>query len=573
MGLLFYDYEVFEYDWLVVIIDPFNHEVIRIHNDGHTLHNYFDKHRSDIWVGYNNNHYDQYIHKAAIMGMNVKKVNDFIIKDKRPGYAYSNAFENIKMINFDVMMKNDGGLKSLEGYMGEDIRETSVPFDIKRPLTPEEIEESFGYCQWDVEKTIDVFLERKAEFDAAMGIIKAFNLPLSYIGKTNAQKVAKILGGNYGRITHDQFDFPIVETLQLVKYAHLQKWYIHSRNYEEFQTAMIAGIPHVLRWGGIHGAVGKIEDGKAKALPYHGTGIFIMADVTAYYPSLQILYGFGYRSMNNPENLAKIHGENLRFKAMGDKAARLPYKIADNAISGQLKDPKSSLYDPRENNAVCVNGQLLLVDLIEKLEPYIELIQSNTDGILFKIPSWNVFDIIDDIVYSWENRTGMRMGFDYFTEIWQKDVNNYVAIDKNGNAKTKGAYVKELGRLDYNLPIVNKALVDYMVKKIPIEKTINECDELIMFQMIFKLSSVYWRTWHNGVFMAEKCHRVFASKNPDDTYIGKCKKEGATIERFANTPDHCFIHDECVKDLKVDDRVDKQWYIDLTYKRLEQFGG
>lgn len=298
-----------------------------------------------------------------------------------------------------------------------------------------------------------------------------------------------------------------------------------------------------------------------------------MADVTAYYPSLQLRYKFGYRNMSHPENFEKIHGENLRFKELGDKVARLPYKIADNAISGQLKDQYSPLYDPRENNAICVNGQLLLVDLIEKLEPHIEqLIQSNTDGILFKIKLMKDFDLIDDIVWEWEERTGMRMGFDIYTKVFQKDVNNYLLVAPDGKTKTKGAYTKSLSNVDNDLPIINKATVDYMTKGVPVEKTINECSELKMFQKVVKLSGKYWRAWHNGEYMAEKCYRVFATPGVTDTYIGKCKEPGATIEKFANTPDHCFIDNGDVNGKECPTYLDKQWYIDLAKERLKQYG-
>ena len=52
--------------------------------------------------------------------------------------------------NYDVMLPLDGGLKSLEGFMGNDIRETSVPFDIDRKLTDAELEETVKYCRYDV---------------------------------------------------------------------------------------------------------------------------------------------------------------------------------------------------------------------------------------------------------------------------------------------------------------------------------------------------------------------------------------------------------------------------------------
>lgn len=562
--LNFYDFEVFEKDWLVVIINPAERKETVIVNDKEKLEQYFYAHEKEMWIGYNNRRYDQYIMKAILLGFDPKEVSDWIIRDNKGGWQYSSLFNRINMINFDTMLRTDTGLKSLEAFMGNDIRETSVSFDIDRKLTRKEIEQTIFYCRHDVEQTIEVFLERKAEFDAAMGLVKIFNLPLSYMGKTGAQRVAKILGGK-GLKFDDEFEFPIVDTLRLRKYRHVRDWYRNPENhdYKKKQKVIIAGIEHTLAWGGLHGAI----------LKYYGEGIYIMADVTAYYPSLQLRYKFGYRNMANSENFEKIHNENLRFKELGNKTARLPYKIADNAISGQLKDQYSPLYDPRENNAITVNGQLLLVDLIEKLEPHIEkLIQSNTDGILFKIKSMKDFELIDDIVWEWEQRTGMRMGFDIYTKVYQKDVNNYLLVGADGKTKTKGAYTKSLGRVDNDLPIVNKAIVEYMTKGTSVEKTIYDCDELIMFQKVVKLSGKYWRAWHNNRFMTEKCYRVFASLDKRDSFIGKCKAEGATIEKFGNTPEQCFIENGNIKKARTSGKLDKNWYVNLTKERLQQYG-
>lgn len=562
--LNFYDFEVFAHDWLVVIINPAERSKTVIVNDKEKLEEYFYAHEKEIWVGYNNRRYDQYIMKAILLGFDPKEVSDYIVARGNDGWRFTSLFNKMNMINFDVMLRMDTGLKSLEAFMGNDIEETNVPFDIDRKLTQKEIDQTVFYCTHDVEQTIEVFLERKAEFDAAMGLVKIFNLPLSYMGKTGAQRVAKILGGR-GLKFDDEFEFPIADTLRLRKYRAVANWYKQPENhdYKKKQKVTIAGVPHVLAWGGIHGALKQ----------YYGEGIYIMADVTAYYPSLQLRYKYGYRNMANPENFEKIHNENLRFKELGDKVARLPYKIADNAISGQLKDQYSPLYDPRENNAITVNGQLLLVDLIEKLEPHIEmLIQSNTDGILFKIRSMKDFELIDDIVWEWEERTGMRMGFDVYTKVFQKDVNNYLLVNAEGKTKTKGAYTKALSNVDNDLPIINKALVDYMVKGIPVEKTINDCRELKMFQKVVKLSGKYWRAWHNGKYMSYKCYRVFASTADNDTYIGKCKERGATIEKFGNTPEHCFIDNSNVNGKEVPTYLDRSWYIRLAHDRLSQYG-
>ena len=77
--LNFYDYEVFKYNWLVVIINPVDRTETVIIDDPEKLKEYHEAHKNEIWIGYNNNHYDQYIHKSILCGFNPKEVNDFII--------------------------------------------------------------------------------------------------------------------------------------------------------------------------------------------------------------------------------------------------------------------------------------------------------------------------------------------------------------------------------------------------------------------------------------------------------------------------------------------------------------
>ena len=43
-------------------------------------------------------------------------------------------------------------------------------------------------------------------------------------------------------------------------------------------------------------------------------------------------------------------------------------------------------------------------------------------------------------------------------------------------------------------------------------------------------------------------------------------------EKFANTPEHCFIWNDSVEGVKVPQNLDRQWYIDLARKRLADFG-
>ena len=185
--VLFYDFEVFKYDWLVVVMDMTAKKEHVIVNDAQALEALYQQNVKDIWVGFNSRHYDQYIFKGILCGFDPKRINDFIILKGNPGWKFSSMLRQIPLNNYDVMQNTDRGLKSFEGFMGNDIRESSVPFDIERKLTPEEIEETVKYCRHDVQQTIEVFLKRKGDFEAHLGLVKLAcqggALDLSLIGK------------------------------------------------------------------------------------------------------------------------------------------------------------------------------------------------------------------------------------------------------------------------------------------------------------------------------------------------------------------------------------------------------
>ena len=569
-GVLFYDFEVFKYDWLVVVKDTSTRTTYEIVNSRDELNVLYEKCKKDIWCGFNSRHYDQYILKAILCGFDPKKVSDYIIMKGNPGWKFApTMFRNIPLLNYDVMLGTDRGLKSFEGFMGHNIKETSVPFDIDRKLADAEIRETLKYCNHDVDHAMEVFLKRTEEFNTMMYFIKHFKLPIDFISKTKAQLAAEILGGNRkGESFDDEFQFPILDCLELKKYRYIADWYRNPENHDykkKQDKVMVAGVEHTFSWGGGHGARAK----------FHASGVFLIIDVTAYYPSLQKKYKFGYRVMNHPENFEFIHDSNIEFKRKGDKKARQPFKIMDNAISGQMKQRQSALFDPMSNNSICVNGQLLLLDLVEHIEPYCMLIQNNTDGIVVKLADYERdFDILDDIVYEWEQRTGMNMEFDTFMgDIYQKDVNNYLLIDREtGAVKAKGGYVMKLNDLNYDLPIINKALVDYMIKGIPVERTIRECEDLREFQLVSKISNKYTHILYGNEPIKEKCVRVFASKIASDPGVKKVHAARKTAAKLTNSPEHCFIWNDSVNGVSVPDKLDKEWYVNFAKKRLGDFG-
>lgn len=551
-----YDFEVFKYDWLVVIANPVRKEEIVIVNDPEKLRAVYEERKDEIWVGYNSRHYDSFIMTAILTDRNPKTINDAIIAGNRW------PLNKVKLYDYDVRNSLDPSLKTFEAYLGESIKESSVPFDIDRKLTAGEIAEVIEYCKHDVSNTLQVFIERKKDFDAHLQMINMFNLPLKYISKTKVQLAAIILEAEDSGDRLDEFDLIFPKNLRINKYTDCIDFYKNTdnHNYNSKLKVDIAGVPHVLGWGGLHGALEK----------YFGTGFYVNVDVASYYPTLMIKNGYTSRNMKYPKKYEELYRLRLKYKAEKNPL-QAPLKIVLNGTYGAMKDPYNALYDPRMANNVCVSGMLYLVDLIEKLEPHFQIIQSNTDGILVKIFPKD-FELLDDICYEWEQRTGMELEFSFFEKVFQKDVNNYVIVDKDGNYKSKGAYVKKLGKLDYDLPIVNECLVNwFLLGKTP-EETVLECNELIKFQKVVRVTRNYKYALYNGKPLSERTFRVFASTRESDGLIQKCKGEGKNPEKFANTPFHCFIENGNLENVSVPPHLDKNYYVELAKKRLTDFG-
>ena len=566
--LNFLDFEVWPNLWCCTIINPITKEKTVAVNDAKKLIYHYEKHKNEIYVTFNGRNYDDYIFKAILCGFDPWRMNDWIINKGRRGWEFSSLLQKVQLNSFDCMV-GFNGLKTLEAFIGMDIRETEIPFDYDGEFTQEMIDKVLFYNEHDVLATMRVFMERKSEFDSYIGLLKLFDLPLSYLSKSKAQLAAIITGAK--KTKHkDEFNVSLPPTMRIEKYTKVTEYFEKDWDYDTNLEIEIAGVPHTYGTGGIHGAIPN----------YFGEGEFIHVDVNSYYPSLIIRYPEYCMSRTGAslEKFKEIYESRLAFKAQGDARADA-LKIVINSFYGANKDKFNPLYDPRCANNICIFGQVLLTDLIERLEDHCDLIQSNTDGLIIKLHENR--DEVMEICKEWEERTGMTLGYDRVFKIAQKDVNNYIMVmEKKGKQKieAKGAYVKDLNPLDYDLPIVNEAVKDYILKKIPVENTVLECNDLIKFQKVVKLSNKYKWVEHeqgNGnVKYDNKAYRVFASRDNSDGRLLKCKptEKGDKKDKFGNTPDHCFIENGDITEMKIPSKLDKQYYIDLAKKRLEDFG-
>lgn len=562
--MIFYDFEVFRYDWLVCYLDTDTKKMACIENDIDGLKKFYQENNHKIFVGYNSRGYDQWVFKAILAGFDPYKITDWIINKDRKGYEFSRTLNQFPLLNYDAIF-GFRSLKELEAFMGDDIRETSVPFDINRKLTRAELDVTKKYCEHDVWETFKVFIETKTEFESHIGLVEEFNLPLTMINKTKAQLSAVILGANQIK-RNDEFEISFPDTLRLGKYEHIkdhyENWAENIKDYDQIGfTTKVAGVDHVFGIGGIHGS----RDN------YMGDGDYILADVGSYYPALMIEYNLLSRNVSNPKKFKQIRDERMILKANKDPR-EYPRKIVLNSTYGAMKDQYNALYDPLQANNVCIYGQLLLVDLIDKIEHLVDIIQSNTDGVLFKLRRPEDREQVVRLCNEWATRTRMTLEFEDYKRIIQSNVNNYIMVMKDGRIKRKGAFVKKLNLLDNDLPIVNKAVVNYFVYGITIHETIAQATELIDFQKITKVSSKYEYSVYNNTVLHEKVYRVFATSGKGATLYKKHKGKDKP-DKTAGTPENCLIINDDINGRKVENWVDKSWYIDLATKRVNSFLG
>ena len=116
--LHFIDFEVFKYDWLCVIVNPFNGEETVIVNDSEMLGRYYEKHINEIFVGYNIRQYDQFIMKAILMGLDPKRVNDKIIKENK-----ANIMTDVEDLRYIMRWNEDKKVVAKQMRMFRDFSE------------------------------------------------------------------------------------------------------------------------------------------------------------------------------------------------------------------------------------------------------------------------------------------------------------------------------------------------------------------------------------------------------------------------------------------------------------------
>ena len=583
--LLFYDIEVFEYDALVVFMDIDGNEVAHFWNNrGRTLteepsgfEGIKDVIAGKTLVGYNNYNYDDHILTAMLnesgnLSRVLKAINNTIIANGKYDHSISEVIHSLDtMQQIDVSRPS---LKQIEANMGMSIVESSVSFDIDRPLTDEEREETLEYCRHDVRATIEVYkLREKSYFETKAGLLQMLSedeAKSAYRWNTTTLS-AKVLLGDASLIQWDELK-GLEKYRRNVEGIPSEVWDMWDScttkdgitSKGKTKTIKAYGCNFVFGMGGLHGAPprpGRYGRCKHK-------------DVASMYPSSIVhLKALGkatekYDQMRR-ERVAIKHSDPVKAGAL---------KLILNSVYGNFKNKYSALNNPYASATVCIYGQIALFSLCRELSKAgYTVINANTDGVVYlEDPELNDRD--EEICAAWEKEfDGYRLDTDYYTQWIQRDVNNYIAVEENGKITVKGGDVNKYQINKYfsnnSARIIQIAMVEHLVYGTDILRVFDEyLDQPLVWQYVLKAGGTYKGVQNKEGEWQNKVNRVFACLDDPripHTKLYKIRWDDGQVN-FPDVPELMYVWNDDVNKLtNFKEIVDREYYLHLVKEKLK----
>ena len=594
--------EVFAHDWLLVLIRYKDDKEIIFHNSlANDVQQFIDMY-NPILIGHNARYYDQYILKAVLSSYTpeeIKDVNDYIING---GQGFELDFGYVEIppiwdtIQDIVPMRS---LKEIEANLRLNITETTIPFDLPTKWTKKEYEEVLYYCEHDVMALKPLFEKRYGYFKTKFDICLLSNIdPLYNTGLTNAKLCAKFLKAKMiKRDDEREYTIPSNISIDLIDKKILNffsRIKDNSISDDELFTSKLDydfhGMPSVLAWGGAHGAKANFIYDYEK----EPNEIVINEDFASLYPHLLALptYNFISRNIQDKNAYYNTLKHRLQLKKEGKKEEQLPLKLILNTTYGCQNNKYNDLYDPRGARGTCISGQLLISELTERIYSIgdVELVQLNTDGLMVKLPK-NKLEEYYKVSNEFSKKCGIELEYDIIYKIVQRDVNNYCMIygnEESKKIKAKGGCFSALPEIKINkdgtldtkvitdfksnsLSIVSEAILKKLLFNIPVEETINNCNDIFRFQIISHLGTTYEKCVQestNGDIELQRNNRIYAGKIPSGAII-KVKPNGRR-DSLASQPPNPVIDNgnKCT----IED-INKEWYIEIANQRVNDFLG
>lgn len=288
----------------------------------------------------------------------------------------------------------------------------------------------------------------------------------------------------------------------------------------------IGGVPYAMGLGGLHSMESKRT---LRADDEYGLSDI---DVASYYPRLILNEkltpkGMGPAFLIVFDDLVEGRLEAKERVAAAKERKEKPNpedvtkadggKVTANGTFGKAGSKWSMMYAPDGMIQVTLTGQLVILMLIEWLVwAGFRVVSGNTDGIAVYYKR-SQRDYLMQIVKHWENATQLQTEETKYAAMHQRDVNNYIAVKEDGEVKLKGKYAEKGSTENTVLSknpealICSDALVAYLTKGVPFEKTIHACKDIRRFVVV---RNVKGGAQKNGYLLGKVIRYYYAKNSP-----------------------------------------------------------
>ena len=619
--VVLYDIEVFPNCFHCTCKDSENHKLYKfeISNRKNQLEELVDffycKRVERIICGYNNKHYDDIIMNYMIHFYGFMKrlgylricnslyyLSKEIIGaektesiDKIKDYKYANYFYSFDLMTMLYSSKQQKSLKEIEILLHmPNVQEFDGSFDSR--LSDEEIDDMIAYNVNDVEATYTLLEKVKDEVELRLAVEEEWGFDaLSMSGVRFGEEILLKEYKKYNKASKDelramvrkvgeihlkdiilpfiQYSNPkLKEVLSDVKNAvcNVHKSDKKQENYEK--KFVLSNTCYSIGEGGIH-TINEPRIYKPKDGQFLGH-----CDVTSMYPSLALIYKWlpvhlGEDFWNVYESLYK---ERITAKHSGEKLKSKAFKQALNALTGKMQQEGSWAYDPLSIYKIRINGQLILLMLVDHLLLLnCKIVQVNTDGVVYIADEFNRSLISSHIKYI-EQLTKLSFESDDYESFYQYDVNNYFGIRKGYSQsrnpeliEKKGRFITEIGLNNSMTPVViAKAVINYFLTEEPIDKFVKEDRDIRDFLMSQSVNREFKVEY--GGKPIQRINRYYASNS--GYYIIRVKEKEYEPRKEARITDYGVRIINNITDSSTDGKlINFQYYIGKASKIVGEF--
>ena len=545
----------------------------------------FFKRPKMLFCGYNNHHYDDVVMNYIIDYQNILaslpywricqslfNLSRTIVededgsRDKLKRWKYAHYFHSMDLLTMQFSQKLRVGLKTMQVTMHyKNVQEYDGDFDQPLPVT--EIDKMIAYNINDVESTTELLNRLKDQVELRLFIEKEHGIDCLSMDSVKMaetfllEKYSEKSGipKNVIKEMRSPMDYiPLKDViLPFIKYKNpklqdvledMKKQIVYSKERKGYEKKFVlSNVVYSIGVGGIHSIhTPKIFLPKEDEFIGH-------SDVASMYPSLLIEYQWGPRHLGKLfcDLFAGLKEERLEAKHTGQTVKNLFLKIVLNSPTGKMQQEVSWMYDPFNVFKIRINGQLILLMMVDRLlELGCEIIQVNTDGVVYRAKK-ALCSRIQEATREVESITRLTFEDDEYEAFYQYAINDYFGVIK-GYSEThnpkliekKGMFITDT-KLGKGLApvVIPKAVINYFLTKQPVSEFIEKDKDIRDFLMTQNVDKKF-KVVH-GDTQVQRINRFYASTNgyylfkqsEDGSLEHMLKKSGVTIlNKFDDTP-------------------------------------